>query len=456
RTALRRCLAIESALTECDPHSDWKKMKRAAKKLLKNLGELRDSQVLLGWLGKLEIASDALGETLKMSVQQEQGRFKAAALKALTEFDQQRWKSWEDALTPRTALVAPESPVSQCIALEKWEEGYKRHQFAMHSQSRIGYHRLRVGLKNFRYTVENFLPGLNTQWGDDLKQLQTLLGEVHDLDVLWSKVIRLRPAGDRATLMIWKTAIEQEKKQRLAQYRASAAGKNSIWQIWRAALPQTEKLEEAEVAKLGAWASFRTPEFSPVQRIATRTVELYNMLAARGFAVGLPTERARWIVEAAALMQDSGRSAGDRGHHKESYRLIRKQPLPIGWKQAELQLAALVARYHRKSLPQLKHKEFSRLSEAMQRATLFLAGILRLANCFEQTARPIRRLDMDVTNEGLTIRAYGYDGEEPLLSKLANAKHLLEIACRKPIVILPGAAGTPLRRVEPKAKTHAA
>jgi CHAD domain-containing protein len=456
RTALRRCLAIESALSECDPHPDWKKMKRAAKKLLKNLGELRDSQVLLEWLGKLEVAKDGLGEALKMSVEQEQKHLKAAALKALADFDQQKWEAWEESLAPRAALVALDSPAAQYIALERWAEGHRRHRFALHNLSRIGYHRLRVGLKNFRYIVENFLPGLHEQWGTDMKHFQNLLGDAHDLDVLWSRVIRVRPESERATLATWKTAIEEEKKQRLAQYRSSAAGKDSVWQAWRAALPQDQKLEEAVVAKFSAWASFRTPEFAPVQRIAARAVELYDVLAARGFAVGLPTPRARWIVQAAALMQDVGLSEGNKGHHKESYRLIRQQPAPIGWKQAEWQLAALVARYHRKALPQLKHKEFSALPAAMQHATIFLAGILRLANCFEQAAKPIRKLDLDVTLEGLTLRAYGYDGEEPLLSKLANAKHLLEIACRKPIVILPGAAGAAVRPVELKAKTHAA
>ncbi|HEV2617825.1 MAG TPA: CHAD domain-containing protein [Candidatus Acidoferrales bacterium] len=456
RTALRRCVVIESALSECDSHSDWKKMKRAGKKLLKHLGELHDSQVLVEWLGKLEIAKDELGEALKMSVEQEEKSQKATALKALDHFDTQKWKSWEETLTPRAALLLTGSLAAQYIALERWEEGHRRHRFALHSHSKIGYHRLRVGLKNFRYTVENLLPELNARWARDLKQLQNLLGDVHDLDVLWSKVIRLKPASDRARLTTWKTAIEHEQKQRLAEYRSKTTGKDSLWEAWRAALPQDEKLEEAAVAKMGAWASFQTHEFAPVQHIAARAVELYDVLAAGGFAAGLPTERARWIVQAAALMQDVGLGEGNKGHHKESFRLICNQPVPIGWKRSELRLAALVARYHRKALPQLKHKEFNNLSAAMRQATLFLAGILRLANCFEQVAKPIRKLDLDVTPEHLTLRAYGYDGQEPLLSKLANAKHLLEIACRKPIVILPGAAGAGVRRIELKAKANAA
>lgn len=454
RTALRRCLSIADAMEEFDPHPNWRRMKRAGKTLLKHLGPLRDSQVLLEWLKKPEIPQDPLGTALKASIEQEQ--FKAEALHALKDFDPRKWKSWESALTARTASISPASLAWPYVALETWEEAYRRHRFALRSRSKIGYHRLRVGLKNFRYTVENFLPGLQAKWGAGLKQFQNLLGEVHDLDVLWSRVIRLKPPCSRATLMDWKAAIEYEKNERLSQYTLRAAGKNSLWRAWRAALPQNENLEEAVVAKFAAWSSFRTPDFARVQRIAALALQLYDALAARGFAVGLPTERARWIVQAAALMQDAGRSAGNRGHHKESYRLIRKQPLPIRWKPAELQLAALVARYHRKALPQPKHEEFSALPSPMRQATFLLAGILRLANGFAQAAKPIRKLDVSVTLDGLTIRAYGYDGEEPLLSKLAHAKHLLEIACRRPIVVLPGVPGAPRHAVESKAATHAA
>ena len=456
RTVLRRCLSIEDALAEFDPHSDWKKMKRAAKKLLKHLGALRDTQVLLEWLGKLEIAADDLGKTLKASLEREQEQLKTKASKAMKDFDPQKWKSWEETLAARAASIPQQSLVARYAALERWEEAWRRHRFALRSRSKIGYHRLRVGLKNLRYTVENFVPSFHAKWGDDLKQLQNLLGEVHDLDVLWSKVIHLKPAGDHAARTIWKTAIESAKKQRLAQYRSRTTGKNSLWQAWRAALPQGDKLEEAVAAKFGAWSSFRTPEFPHVQRVTSLAAELYDALAARGIAVGLPTERARWIVEAAALMQDAGRSEGNKRHHKESYRLIRKQPLPISWKESELELTALVARYHRKSLPQPKHKEFSKLSSALQQATLFLSGILRLANAFAQAPKRIRKFGVDVALDGLTIRAYGFDGQEPLLSKLASAKHLLEIACRRPIVILPGAAGASLHAPESKAKSYAA
>lgn len=456
RTSLRRCLTIEEVFAEFDSHPDWKRMRRAGKKLLKRVGGLRDTQVLLDWLAGLEIAKSDLGKTLAESIRREQDACKAEALKATEGFNSHKWKSWTGVLVTREKSLVPESLAFEYVALERWQEAYQLHRFAVRSRSVIGYHRLRVGLKKFRYTVENFLPGFDAQWGSELKQLQDLLGEVHDLDVLWAKVARSNPAADRAARAAWKAELEEQKKRRIAQYLGRTAGKHSLWQAWRAALPQGERLEKAAVARLDAWAAFRTPRYAHIQRAAELAVNLYDILTASGFTVGLPTGRARYLVQAAALLQDVGRVEASKGHHKYSYRLIRKQPVPIGWKPDELHLVALAARYHRKTLPRRNHKELKSLPLAMQRATVLLAGILRLANGLAQAQKPIHKLELDVTTEGLEIRASGWDGGEPLLSRLAITKHLLEIACGRPIRLVPGAAGPTVLRVESKASSHAA
>lgn len=445
RVALRRCLSFADAATEFDLHPGWRPVKHSAKQLLKRLGHLRDSQALLEWLDDLGFSSAAQGQSLKESLLQVESRLRAEALAALADFDPHEWKSWAKQLAPRAEPVVPGSSAARYLALERWTAAFRLHRFALQSRSKISFHRLRIAIKDFRYSLEFFLPELPSSWVSDLRSLQDALGERHDLDVLWSRVAKLKSL-DETTKSEWRERIVAEQQQRLAQYLAKTRGKTSMWLAWRAALPQGAQLDKAAVAALAAWSSFRAPDFNCSRRSAGLALELFDALASRGLAGDLPTSRPRTILQAAAILQEVGRSKRAKGYHKTSYRMIRQLPLPIGWQPADLELTALVARYHRKALPQLKHKEFRALPQAFRHATLFLSGILRLANCFAQSpGTPIRKFELDLTPEGLVIQAYGFEGGQPLVSKLADVKHLLEIACRRAILIIPGAAGAPLR-----------
>ena len=101
-----------------------------------------------------------------------------------------------DSAASRVAC-APGSIVYQHLALEKWTAAYELHKRAMHTRSQVALHELHIGIKRFRYTVENFLPQQHARWGDDLKELQDLLGEVHDLDVLWGTALAVQAFQDR-------------------------------------------------------------------------------------------------------------------------------------------------------------------------------------------------------------------------------------------------------------------
>src|ERR1035441_6942470 len=49
-----------------------------------------------------------------------------------------------------------------------WTAAYDLHKHALRTRSQVSWHELRIGIKRFRYTVENFLPRQHALWGDDL------------------------------------------------------------------------------------------------------------------------------------------------------------------------------------------------------------------------------------------------------------------------------------------------
>lgn len=87
----------------------------------------------------------------------------------------------------------------------------------------------------------------------------------------------------------------------------------------------------------------------------------------------------RRLLEAAALLHDVGYFISYNSHHKHSHHLIRHAEL-FGFSPREREMTALIARYHRKSLPKKKHPEFDRLEPKDQQLVSRLGGILRLSD----------------------------------------------------------------------------
>ena len=111
------------------------------------------------------------------------------------------------------------------------------------------------------------------------------------------------------------------------------------------------------------------------QQVATLSLALFDGLAD---SYGLK-KRERVLLEAAALLHDIGYYISYHSHHKHSCHLIRHADL-FGINPREREMVAVIARYHRKSLPKKKHDEFQRLTAKEQATVIKLAGILRLAD----------------------------------------------------------------------------
>lgn len=87
----------------------------------------------------------------------------------------------------------------------------------------------------------------------------------------------------------------------------------------------------------------------------------------------------------AARLHDIGFAAmGRKAHHKNSMRLIEADPALVP-DEAERPLVALLARYHRRAWPSLRHKRFAGLPREEQKGVRRMAALLRLADALDYT-----------------------------------------------------------------------
>lgn len=96
------------------------------------------------------------------------------------------------------------------------------------------------------------------------------------------------------------------------------------------------------------------------------------------------TDREREWLEYAALMHDLGMHISYPRHHHHSYYLIKNGDLR-GFDPDEIEVMALIARYHRRGVPKKTHDEYARLSAPSRRAVRLLASILRVAESLDRS-----------------------------------------------------------------------
>ena len=174
------------------------------------------------------------------------------------------------------------------------------------------------------------------------------------------------------------------------------------------------------------------------EQIAELALQLFEGLRP---LTDLSGEAEEWL-EAAALLQNVGLVISHDRHHLHSYYVIRNSELLTGFTDHELEIIALVARYHRKSTPKARHPEYANLPEEDQRVVEVLSGILRIAAGLDRTrSGAVSRLRVDGGAPGggeplriLVETAPGADADLELYSA-RNRKDLLEVALGAPVEI---------------------
>jgi exopolyphosphatase / guanosine-5'-triphosphate,3'-diphosphate pyrophosphatase len=134
--------------------------------------------------------------------------------------------------------------------------------------------------------------------------------------------------------------------------------------------------------------------------------------------------QSRVLLEAGALLHDTGHMVSHRGHHKHGEYLALNGDIP-GLEARDRAIVAAMVRYHnRKSEPAGHHTAYSSLTSGDQRIARRLAAILRIAEALDHSHRQrVARIDASFQRGavGLQIVARG-DAAEDLLDANRSAE----------------------------------
>jgi exopolyphosphatase/guanosine-5'-triphosphate,3'-diphosphate pyrophosphatase len=116
---------------------------------------------------------------------------------------------------------------------------------------------------------------------------------------------------------------------------------------------------------------------------AQQVVRLALALFDQSRAVHGLTDREREWLEYASLLHDVGGLISYARHHRHSYYLIKNGDLR-GFHPDEIEVIALVARYHRRGTPKRSHDEYAELPSSLRKTVRTLSSILRVAESLDR------------------------------------------------------------------------
>lgn len=171
-----------------------------------------------------------------------------------------------------------------------------------------------------------------------------------------------------------------------------------IVDLYRRTMPRPDdhSLADAAVA-LGRRFYF---DESHAQQVARVALTLFDKLAPLH---GLPAA-VRPHLEAAALLHDVGNSVSYQKHHRHTQYLIENADIP-GLADRERMVVARIARFHRRSPPDLQHPGMEGLTPKEARLVRKLATLLRVADSLDRSHhQPIRSLQTRSLNGELVVQ----------------------------------------------------
>ncbi len=151
---------------------------------------------------------------------------------------------------------------------------------------------------------------------------------------------------------------------------------------------------------------------------------------------------AKELLSYAGRLHNIGLSVSHSSHHKHSYYIIRHSDMLTGFNEREIELMALISRYHRKAKPSKRHNEYVMLNGEDRFLVACLAGILRIAigldrrhsqtvssvtASFDQRNRKVAiTVESDDLNEQLDLELYAAQERASLLADTLDVSITLD------------------------------
>ncbi|MEA2428705.1 MAG: exopolyphosphatase / guanosine-5-triphosphate,3-diphosphate pyrophosphatase [Thermoleophilaceae bacterium] len=279
------------------------------------------------------------------------------------------------------------------------------------------------------------LPQTDAQ-GFDLSRdaLDELIDELADMPVSKrGNVPGIKP--DRADVILGGAVVLSEIMERIGAKAVETTGAGLREGVFFERFledrdpPLVEDVRRASVLNL---ARRYQDDLHHPRHVGLLSLEIYDGLSDAGLAAGDGEDRE--LLWAAGLLHDIGTAVDYDDHHKHSRYLILNAGLP-GFGPREVELVALIARYHRKGDPDASELGPLKLKGDDERLEL-LSGVIRLAEQFERSRDgSVAGVTVMVPNGKVVLEPeVRGDASVPIWSARRNAD-LLERAIDHPVEI---------------------
>jgi exopolyphosphatase/guanosine-5'-triphosphate,3'-diphosphate pyrophosphatase len=145
----------------------------------------------------------------------------------------------------------------------------------------------------------------------------------------------------------------------------------------RPPLPDVADQKLRSVHAVGRRFGYEEAHAHQVARLAEK---IFDALAATHHL----SRHQRTLLSAAALLHDAGYHIAHESHHKHSLYLIKHSEV-TGFSEAERNVIANVARYHRGAVPRERHLDYAALGAPDRETVCRLASILRVADALDRS-----------------------------------------------------------------------